>query len=92
MEVAAGTQLLLLLWFNAIKQRKDCAEQTENAYIYRYMIYIYIEREREREREREKRERERERKYNKVQACFVLETFYCKFSPLRALSRPAQLS
>ena len=27
------------------------------------------------------------RKYNKVQACFVLETFYSKFSPLRALSQ-----
>ena len=35
------------------------------------------------------RERERERKYNKVQACFVLETFYSKFSPLKVLSRPA---
>ena len=30
--------------------------------------------------------------YNKVQACFVLETFYSNFLPLRALSRPAQLA
>ena len=30
------------------------------------------------------------RKYNKVQACFVLETFCSEFLPLRALSRPAQ--
>ena len=30
-----------------------------------------------------------QRKYNKVQAGFALETFYSKFSPLKALSRPA---
>ena len=30
--------------------------------------------------------------YNKVQARFVLETFYSKFSPLRAFSRPARLA
>ena len=36
-------------------------------------------------------ERERERGYNKVQACFVLETFYSEFSPLGALSRPGWL-
>ena len=36
------------------------------------------------------REREREREYNKVQARFVLETFYSECSPLRALSRPAR--
>ena len=41
-------------------------------------IYI-IERE---------RERERERRYNKVQACFLVETFYSEFSPLRTSSRP----
>ena len=35
-------------------------------------------------------ERDGGREYNKVQACFVLETFYSKFSPLRALSRPAR--
>ena len=34
--------------------------------------------------------RERERGYNKVQACFVLDTFYSACSPLRALSRPAR--
>ena len=33
-----------------------------------------------------------QKKYNKVQACFVLETFYSEFSHLRALSRPARLS
>ena len=32
----------------------------------------------------------RERKYNEVQACFVLESFYFEFSPLRALSMPAR--
>ena len=43
--------------------------------------FIYIlEREREYKRDRE---------YNKVQTCFVLETFYSEFSPFRALSRPA---
>ena len=31
------------------------------------------------------------RRYNKVQACFSLETFYSEFSPLRALSRPSWL-
>ena len=50
----------------------------ESSYIY---VYIYIYRERE-------RERERERMYNKVQACFLVETFYSEFSPLRASSKP----
>ena len=69
--------------------------------------YIYIERERERERERENKALCDSwapqcagrteygvvyRKYNKVQACFVLETFYSKFLPLRALRKPAQLA
>ena len=52
-----------------------------------FYLWQTIYREREREREREK---EREREYNKVQACFVLETFYSEFSPLRALSGPAR--
>ena len=28
---------------------------------------------------------------NKVQACYLVETFYSEFSPLRALSRPGWL-
>ena len=38
--------------------------------------------------EKKSGETDRDRKYNKIQACFVLETFYSEFSPLRALSRP----
>ena len=52
--------------------------QRERRSRYPY-IYIY------REREREGLDLD-----NKVQACFVLETFYSDFSPLRALSRSAR--
>ena len=51
-----------------------------------FILYIYIRRR----RRKETRERERERERITVQTCTGFKNLYSRFSPTRALSRPAR--
>ena len=53
-----------------------------------FILYIYIYQKKK--KKRNKRERERERERITVQTCTGFKNLYSRFSPTRALSRPAR--